>query len=101
MMSNSSNQSRQQQTKQYFFEKTAMFILVQIALGLDYLHQHDIPHLNLKPSLILMSKTMLVKLTSFGLPSSRRRYEATMSKLLALSRKKMAVSSGSDNHHDK
>ena len=51
----------------YFDEKTAIFYICEIALALDYLHQHGIIHRDIKPDNMLLSANGHVKLTDFGL----------------------------------
>lgn len=42
-------------------------IIKGICKGLDFLHKHDIVHLDLKPQNILMDANMMPKIADFGL----------------------------------
>ncbi|CAD8183677.1 unnamed protein product [Paramecium pentaurelia] len=43
-----------------------IFIAHSIAMGLRYCHQYDIIHMDIKPANILISKSLIAKITDFG-----------------------------------
>lgn len=49
-----------------FSETSLAHIAYQILSGLNYLHEHNIVHLDIKPSNLLVSKDMKVKIADFG-----------------------------------
>ena len=50
-----------------FSEKKAKFYLIEIILGLEYLHKNNMIYRDLKPENILMDSTGHIKLSDFGL----------------------------------
>jgi serine/threonine protein kinase len=49
-----------------FSETSLAHIAYQVLNGLKYLHEHNIVHLDIKPSNLLVSKDMKVKIADFG-----------------------------------
>lgn len=45
---------------------TKLFIAHSIAMGLRYCHYYGIIHMDIKPSNILISRSLLAKITDFG-----------------------------------
>ena len=45
---------------------TKLYIAQSIALGLRYIHSYKIVHMDIKPANILVSKTLMAKITDFG-----------------------------------
>jgi serum/glucocorticoid-regulated kinase 2 len=53
--------------KERLTESTARFIIAQIILALEYLHNNNILYRDLKPENILIASDGFVRLTDFGL----------------------------------
>ncbi|KAK9880756.1 hypothetical protein WA026_013078 [Henosepilachna vigintioctopunctata] len=51
----------------FFDESMATFYVAEVCLALEYLHNHNIIHRDIKPDNMLLSKEGHVKLTDFGL----------------------------------
>ena len=49
-----------------FSESTARLIIAQVAVAIEYCHQHNIVHRDIKPENILVHKNGYIKLTDFG-----------------------------------
>ena len=50
-----------------FPEQAAKFYFLEVLLGLEYLHNHDIVYRDLKPENVLLDVDGHIKLTDFGL----------------------------------
>lgn len=55
------------QESHYLDFQVALGIFIQVALAVEFAHNHGILHLDIKPENILVSKTGIVKLTDFGI----------------------------------
>lgn len=55
------------QGSHYLDFQVALGIFIQVALAVEFAHNHGILHLDIKPENILVSKTGVVKLTDFGI----------------------------------
>lgn len=69
----------------YFDECAARFYCAEIALALQYLHEHGIVHRDIKPDNMLVSATGHVKLTDFGLSKIDLRRDLELSDLMNFS----------------
>ncbi|XP_030371321.1 serine/threonine-protein kinase greatwall [Scaptodrosophila lebanonensis] len=66
----------------YFDESTARFYVAEMAMALQYLHQHGIVHRDIKPDNMLISASGHVKLTDFGLSKIEMRRDLEISDLI-------------------
>lgn len=57
----------QQKGKEFYDEDTLIFWMIQICLGLAYLHKNNILHRDIKPANIFLNKNGLIKIGDFGL----------------------------------
>ncbi|XP_011210400.2 serine/threonine-protein kinase greatwall isoform X1 [Bactrocera dorsalis] len=69
----------------YFDEAVARFYVAEVALALQYLHEHGIVHRDIKPDNMLISATGHVKLTDFGLSKIDNRRDLEISDLINIS----------------
>ncbi|KAI8620293.1 kinase-like domain-containing protein [Chytriomyces sp. MP71] len=53
-------------TSEPFTEEKARFYFRQLILGIEYLHEHDIAHRDIKPDNLLISKDDVLKIVDFG-----------------------------------
>lgn len=53
---------------------TRIFIAHSIAMGLRYIHNYGIIHMDIKSANILISKTLMAKITDFGEAINKSKY---------------------------
>uniref|UniRef100_A0A1B0CM81 Serine/threonine-protein kinase greatwall n=2 Tax=Lutzomyia longipalpis TaxID=7200 RepID=A0A1B0CM81_LUTLO len=66
----------------FFDEASAKFYAAEVALALQYLHNHGIVHRDIKPDNMLIAASGHVKLTDFGLSKIELRRDLEMSDLI-------------------
>src|SRR4030042_1506442 len=68
----------------YLPNEIALLIFYQIAKALKYAHDKDVIHRDIKPANVLISREGIVKLTDFGIATSKDLHEKNLTKEVTL-----------------